>query len=91
MLDKTIIPDNNTNTTGGIGLLETTPFSNAMIKANILLMVGAYFRMLSISPKVGSSERDLVDIKPDNIGLGYPVEIGLVDNLKIVLSALHHY
>ncbi len=29
-----------------------------------------------------------IDIKPDKIGLRYPVEIGLVGDSKLVLSAL---
>ncbi len=59
LLDKTIIHDNKTNTTRGICLLEATPFSNATIISNILLIAGAYFRMWSISLKVRSSQRNL--------------------------------
>jgi pyruvate dehydrogenase (quinone) len=39
-------------------------------------------------PRPGQARGIQIDIKPEKIGLRYPVEIGLVDDSKLILSSL---
>src|SRR5207248_10817233 len=43
LLGKAVIPDDSPYTTGGIGLLGTSPSSDAMNEADTLLMIGTSF------------------------------------------------
>lgn len=88
LLGKAVIPDDNPYTTGGIGLLGTTPSSDAMSEADTLLMIGTSFPYIEYLPKPGQARGIQIDIKPEKIGLRYPVEIGLVGDSKLILSAL---
>jgi pyruvate dehydrogenase (quinone) len=88
LLGKAVIPDDNPYSLGGIGLLGTEPSSDAMSEANILLMIGTSFPYIEYLPKPGQARGIQIDIKPDKIGLRYPVEIGLVGDSKLILSAL---
>ena len=51
-------------------------------------MVGTSFPYVEYLPKPGQARGIQIDIKPEKIGLRYPVEIGLVGDSKLVLSAL---
>jgi pyruvate dehydrogenase (quinone) len=88
LLGKAVIPDDSPYTTGGIGLLGTTPSSDAMNEADTLFMIGTSFPYIEYLPKPGQARGVQIDIKPEKIGLRYPVEIGLVGDSKLVLSAL---
>jgi pyruvate dehydrogenase (quinone) len=88
LLGKAVIPDDNPYSLGGIGLLGTGPASDAMSEANVLLMIGTSFPYIEYLPKPGQARGIQIDIKPDKIGLRYPVEIGLVGDSKLILSAL---
>ena len=88
LLGKAIIPDDNPYTTGGLGLLGTTPSSDAMNEADTLLMIGTSFPYIEYLPRPGQARGIQIDIKPEKIGLRYPVEIGLVGDSKPILSAL---
>jgi pyruvate dehydrogenase (quinone) len=88
LLGKAVIPDDSPYTTGGIGLLGTTPSSDAMTEADTLFMIGTSFPYIEYLPKPGQARGVQIDIKPEKIGLRYPVEIGLVGDSKLVLSAL---
>jgi len=88
LLGKAVIPDDNQFTTGGIGLLGTTPSSDAMDEADTLLMVGTSFPYIDYLPKLGKARGIQIDIKPEKIGLRYPVEIGLVGDSKLILTEL---
>jgi pyruvate dehydrogenase (quinone) len=88
LLGKAVIPDDNPYTTGGIGLLGTTPSSDAMSEADTLLMIGTSFPYIEYLPKPGQARGIQIDIKPEKIGLRYPVEIGLVGDSKLILSAM---
>ena len=59
-----------------------------MNEADTLLMVGTSFPYIDYLPKPGQARGIQIDIKPNNIGLRYPVEIGLVGDSKLVLSEL---
>ncbi|HEY6536383.1 MAG TPA: thiamine pyrophosphate-dependent enzyme [Candidatus Nitrosocosmicus sp.] len=88
LLGKAVIPDDHPHSLGGIGLLGTEPASDAMSEADTLFMIGTSFPYIEYLPKPGQARGIQIDIKPDRIGLRYPVEIGLVGDSKLVLSAL---
>jgi pyruvate dehydrogenase (quinone) len=88
LLGKAVIPDDNPYTTGGIGLLGTSPSSDAMNEADTLLMIGTSFPYIDYLPKRGQARGIQIDIKAEKIGLRYPVEIGLVGDSKLILTEL---
>ncbi len=88
LLGKAVIPDDHPICIGGLGLLGTEPATDAMNEADTLLMVGTSFPYIDYLPKPGQARGIQIDIKPNNIGLRYPVEIGLVGDSKLVLSEL---
>src|SRR5437667_4897329 len=87
LLGKAVIPDDNPYSLGGLGLLGTEPSSDAMSEADTLLMVGTSFPYVEYLPQPGQARGIQIDIKPEKIGLRYPVEIGLVGDSKLILSA----
>jgi pyruvate dehydrogenase (quinone) len=88
LLGKAVVPDDNPYTTGGIGLIGTSPSSDAMHEADTLLMIGTSFPYIDYLPKPGQARGIQIDIKPEKIGLRYPVEVGLVGDSKLILSSL---
>ena len=88
LLGKAVIPDDNPYSLGGLGLLGTEPSSDAMSEADTLLMVGTSFPYTDYLPKPGQARGIQIEIKPEKIGLRYPVEIGLVGDSKLILSEL---
>jgi pyruvate dehydrogenase (quinone) len=88
LLGKAVIPDDSPYTTGGIGLLGTSPSSDAMNEADTLLMIGTSFPYIDYLPKRGQARGIQIDIKAEKIGLRYPVEIGLVGDSKLILTEL---
>jgi pyruvate dehydrogenase (quinone) len=88
LLGKAVIPDDHPLSIGGLGLLGSEPATDAMNEADSLLMVGTSFPYIDYLPKPGQARGIQIDIKPINIGLRYPVEIGLVGDSKLVLSEL---
>ena len=59
-----------------------------MSEADILLMIGTSFPYIEYLPKPGKATGIQIDIKPEKIGLRYPIEVGLVGDSKLILSAL---
>jgi pyruvate dehydrogenase (quinone) len=88
LLGKAVIPDDSQYSLGGIGLLGTQPSSEAMSESDTLFMIGTSFPYIDYLPKPGQARGIQIDIKPEKIGLRYPIEIGLVGDSKLVLSAL---
>ncbi|MDN5845906.1 MAG: thiamine pyrophosphate-dependent enzyme [Candidatus Nitrosocosmicus sp.] len=88
LLGKAVIPDDNAHSLGGIGLLGTKPSSDAMSEADTLFMIGTSFPYTDYLPKPGQARGIQIDLKPEKIGLRYPVEIGLVGDSKIILREL---
>jgi pyruvate dehydrogenase (quinone) len=88
LLGKAVIPDDHPLSIGGLGLLGTEPATDAMNEADTLLMVGTSFPYIDYLPKPGQARGIQIDIKPINIGVRYPIEIGLVGDSKLVLSEL---
>ncbi|HEX6533317.1 MAG TPA: thiamine pyrophosphate-dependent enzyme [Gemmatimonadaceae bacterium] len=88
LLGKGVVPDDHPLTTGGIGLLGTTPSQDAMEQADALLIVGSSFPYMEFLPDPSSAPGVQIDVRADRIGLRYPVEVGLVGNAKETLKAL---
>src|ERR687898_978127 len=88
LLGKAVIPDTHPMNIGGLGLLGTAPASDAMSEADTLLMIGTSFPYIDYLPRPGQAKGIQIDIKPDKIGLRYPVEVGLVGDSRFTLIAL---
>jgi pyruvate dehydrogenase (quinone)/pyruvate oxidase len=88
LLGKQVVPDDHPLTTGGLGLLGTTPSQEAMEQADALLIIGSSFPYMEYLPKPGQAKGVQIDDKPDRIGLRYPVEVGLVGDAKPTTAAL---
>lgn len=88
LLGKAVVPDDHPLTTGGLGLLGTTPSQEAMEQADALLIIGSSFPYMEYLPKPEQAKGVQIDDKPDRIGLRFPVEVGLVGDAKPTLIAL---
>jgi pyruvate dehydrogenase (quinone)/pyruvate decarboxylase len=82
------LPDDSPFTTGGIGHLGTQPSAWAMHHCDTVLILGSTMPWIDSYPKPGQARGVQVDRNPDRIGLRYPVEIGLVGDVKATLTAL---
>ncbi|HEX7032414.1 MAG TPA: thiamine pyrophosphate-dependent enzyme [Nitrososphaera sp.] len=88
LLGKAVVPDDHPNNLGGIGMLGTEPATDAMEQADTLLMVGTSFPYIDYLPKPGQARGVQIDLRPEKIGLRYPVETGLVGDSKTTLAML---
>src|SRR5437588_5745022 len=91
LLGKAVVPDDHPLTTGGLGLLGTTPSQEAMEQADALLIVGSSFPYMEYLPKPGQAKGVQIDDKPDRIRLRFPVDVGLVGDAKPTVAALSRY
>lgn len=88
MLGKAVVPDDHPYSLGGIGFLGTEPSSDTMSESDTLFMIGTSFPYIEYLPRPGQATGIQIDIKPEKIGLSYPVKIGLIGDSKQVLSDL---
>src|SRR5437763_5546936 len=88
LLGKAVVPDNSPYTTGGIGLLGTSPSQDALQECDTLIIAGSSFPYLEFYPKPGKAKTVQIDIAPTRIGLRHPADIGLVGDCATVLRAL---
>ena len=88
LLGKAVLADDSPLTTGGIGDLGTAPSSWAMKNCDTVLILGSTMPWEEYYPTPGQARGIQVDLKADRIGLRYPVEIGLVSDVKATLAAL---
>lgn len=88
LLGKDVVPDDHPLTTGGLGLLGTTPSVEAMEQCDTLLMIGTSFPYMQFLPKPGEARGIQIDDKADRIGLRFPVEVGLVGDAQPTAAAL---
>src|SRR5271154_2474954 len=82
------MPDDSALTTGGIGHLGTLPSRQAMEECDTLLILGSTMPWIDYYPKPGQARAIQVDIKPERLGLRYPVELGLAGDVRQTLIAL---
>jgi pyruvate dehydrogenase (quinone) len=88
LLGKGVLPDDSPFTTGGIGDLGTAPSSWAMQSCDTVLILGSTMPWEEYYPKPGQARGVQVDLKPDRLGLRYPVEVGLTGDVKATLQGL---
>src|SRR5580693_6718885 len=88
LLGKAVLADDSPLTTGGIGHLGTAPSSWAMKNCDTVFIIGSTMPWFEYYPKPGQARGVQLDMKPDRIGLRYPVEIGLIGDAKATLAAL---
>jgi len=88
LLGKGAVPDDSPFTTGGIGLLGTSPSQEALESCDTLLMVGTSFPYIEYLPKPDQARAVQIDIDPLRIGLRYAVEVGLVGDSARTLDQL---
>jgi pyruvate dehydrogenase (quinone)/pyruvate oxidase len=91
LLGKEVVPDDHPLTTGGLGLLGTTPSLEAMETCDALLIIGSSFPYMEFLPKRDQAKGVQIDDKPDRIGLRFPVEVGLVGDAKPTAAALGRF
>ena len=89
LLGKAVIQDDHPYCLGVLGMLGTEPASDAMKEADTLFMIGTSFPYIEYLPRPGQARGIQIDIKPEKIGLRYPVEVGLVGDSKTILSELY--
>jgi pyruvate dehydrogenase (quinone)/pyruvate decarboxylase len=88
LLGKAVLADSSPYTTGGIGHLGTVPSQFIMRECDTLLILGSTMPWVDYYPPQGKARAIQVDIKGQHIGLRYPVEVGLIGDVKATLSAL---
>ncbi len=88
LLGKGALSDRSPYTTGGVGLLGTTPSQEALEECDTLLIVGSKFPYVEFYPKPGQARAVQIDFDAQAIGLRYPVDCGLVGDTKQTLRAL---
>lgn len=88
LLGKAVVPDDSPYTTGGIGLLGTSPSQDAMQECDTLIIAGSSFPYMDFYPKQDQAKVVQVDIDAARIGLRHQVDVGLVGDCRGVLQAL---
>jgi pyruvate dehydrogenase (quinone) len=88
LLGKAVLADDSPYTTGGIGHLGTVPSQFIMRECDTLLILGSTMPWVDAYPPQGKARAVQVDLKGAHIGLRYPVEVGLVGDVKATLTAL---
>jgi pyruvate dehydrogenase (quinone)/pyruvate decarboxylase len=88
LLGRAVLPDDSPYTTGGIGNLGTAPSSWAMKACDTVLILGSTMPWEEYYPTPGQARGVQVDLKPDRIGLRYPVEVGLTGDVRATLQGL---
>jgi pyruvate dehydrogenase (quinone) len=88
LLGKAAVPDDSPYTTGGIGLLGTRPSQDAMEDCDTILIVGSAFPYIEYMPKPDQARGVQIDRDPQQIGLRFPAEVGLVGDSRRTLRSL---
>jgi pyruvate dehydrogenase (quinone) len=89
LLGRAVLPDDSPFSTGGIGHLGTEPSQWAMHNCDAVLILGSTMPWIDSYPKPGQARGVQIDLKADRIGLRYPVEIGLIGDVKATLASLN--
>jgi pyruvate dehydrogenase (quinone) len=88
LLGKGVLADDSPYSTGGIGHLGTVPSEYIMHACDTLLILGSTMPWVDSYPKPGQARAVQVDLKPEHLGIRYPVEVPLVADVKATLTAL---
>jgi thiamine pyrophosphate-dependent acetolactate synthase large subunit-like protein len=87
-LGKGVLADDSPYTTGGMGVFGTKATEDAFKSCDTLLMVGSSFPYVSYLPKPAGVRGVQIDIRPERVGLRFPVEVGLVGDARETLHTL---
>lgn len=85
---KAVISDDSPFTTGGIGLLGTTPSQLLIDDIDTLFMIGTNFPYTKHLPAAGSVRVVQVDRDPERVGTRIPTEVPLVGDATETLREL---
>ena len=89
LLGKAAIPDNHPLSAGGLGLIGTLPAQRAMEECDTLFMIGSSFPYMEWLPEKRSEVAGVqIDVRPERIGLRFPVTVGLVGDSAATLNEL---
>jgi pyruvate dehydrogenase (quinone) len=88
LLGRAALPDDSPFSTGGIGHLGTVPSEEAMHRCDTVVIIGSTMPWIDSYPKPGAARGVQIDMKPERIGLRFPVEAGLVGDTAATLRAL---
>ena len=88
LLGKAVLPDRSPYTTGGLGLLGTSPSVDAMEECDTLILIGTSYPYMEFLPKPGQAKCVQIEIDPTRMGLRHQVDVGLVGDSKAILTAL---
>ncbi len=88
LLGRNVNADDSPFSTGGIGHLGTWPSSWIMQNCDTVLILGSTMPWVDYYPKPGQARGVQVDINPDRLGLRYPVELGLIGDVRATLRGL---
>ena len=83
---KDVLPDDHALSLGGLGLLGTSPATEAMRACDALLMIGTDFPYEDFYPHGTPAVQ--IDVVPSRIGRRYPVTVGLAGHAAPTLQAL---
>jgi pyruvate dehydrogenase (quinone) len=86
LMGKAVIPDDSPYCTGGTGHLGTLPSKEWMKECDTLLILGSNMPYLDYYPTDATAIQ--VDHEPKRIGLRYPVQLGLIGDMKATLEDL---
>jgi pyruvate oxidase len=84
---KGVIPDEHPYCLGGLGLIGTRAAYDAMREADVLFMVGTSYPFTGYLPEHALTIQ--LDAEPIQIGKRYPVDVGLVGDVKTTLAMLN--
>lgn len=88
LLGKEVIPDDHPLNAGGLGLIGTAPAEDAMEECDTLFLVGTSFPYMAWLPEKRDVTGVQLDLRPERIGLRFPVQAGLVGDAAATLRAL---
>ncbi|MGH9506181.1 MAG: thiamine pyrophosphate-dependent enzyme, partial [Terriglobales bacterium] len=88
LLGKAAIPDDHPLNAGGLGLIGTAPAQDAMEECDTLFLIGTTFPYMAWLPEKQRVPAVQLDIRPERIGLRFPVQAGLVGDCAATLRAL---
>ncbi len=86
---KGVVPDSHPYFLGNLGQIGTKPAYEAMEECDLLIMLGTSFPYRDYLPE--DTPAIQLDIKPDQIGKRYPVDVGIVSDSKSGLHELTSY
>jgi pyruvate dehydrogenase (quinone) len=88
LLGKGVLADDSPYTTGGIGHLGTEPSEFIMHACDTLIILGSTMPWIDAYPKPGQARAIQVDLKAEHLGIRYPIEIGLLSDVKATVAGL---